>query len=276
MAYQKHSRFVYANYDDILNAINTGELNQFDICIAQDTRELLLVKDDLDVLPIKSKIYRFSGINEAETALNANSDTYEGQLVAILNGGKYSSYIVNRRNNRYVIDSLATVEAVLDYDEITHTPIVNMYGVLGDPIVLSELADGIYRINGQYKVSDSATTIFSSNANNLFVVEQKNEEVVVKKISSSEIVDYHIDTEGEITEVKYATSEYLQNNNYTTTDYVDARIAALNFITQEEVNEYVADIVHETIDDILDERIDAAIEAHTIFATESEVRQLFE
>ena len=275
MAYPKHSRFVYSNYDDIFNAINTGELNQFDICIAQDTRELLLVKEDLDVLPIKPKIYRFNGIIEAETQLNANNDTYEGQLVAILRDGKYVAYIVNRRNNRFVIDSLATVEAVVDYDEITHPPIINMYGELGNPIVLSELADGVYRINGQYKISETLTTIFSSASNNLFVVEKKDEEVVIKKISSSEIVDYHVDLDGMVSVVRYATTKYLQDNNYTTTDYVDAKIAALNFITQEEVNQYVAGIVHDTIDAILDERVDAAIERHMEIATEADIHEIF-
>ena len=275
MAYPRHSRFVYTDYDAILNAINTGELNQFDICIAQDTRELLLVKDDLDVLPIKSKIYRFNGIIEAETALNNSSDTYEGQLVAILNNGKYVAYIVNRRNDRFVIDSLATVQMVIDYDEITHTPIQNAYGEVGDPIILSDLANGIYRINGQYRISDTLPTVFSSMSNNLFVVEEKESETVVKKISSSEITDYHIDGNGMVSVVRYATTKYLQDNHYTTTDYVDAKIAALNFITQEEVNAYVADIVHQTIDSILDERIDAAIEAHTVFASEQDIRNIF-
>lgn len=275
MAFQKHSRFVYASYDDILNAINTGELNEFDICIAQDTRELLLVKDDLDVLPINSKIYRFNGIIEAETAINEAEDTYEGQIVAVLTKGKYVAYIVNKRNNRFVIDSLASVEAVIDYDELSRAPIINKYGEIGSPIMLSDLPDGTYKVNGQYRIADALPTVYSSAAGNLFVVGHPSGETVIKKISSNDIVDYHIDQDGAVTMVRYATTKYLEDNGYTTKSYVDAKIAALDFITKEEVNAYVAGIVSQTIDSILDERIDAAIDRHTVFATEQDIRDIF-
>lgn len=276
MAYPKHSRFVYATYDDILNAINTGELNEFDICIAQDTRELLLIKDDLDVLPINSKIHRFNGIIEAETAINEAEDTYEGQIVAILNNGKYVAYIVNRRNNRFVIDSLASVEAVIDYDELSRAPIINKYGEIGNPIMLSDLPDGTYKVNGQYRIADALPTVYSSASGNLFVVGHPSDETVIKKISSNDIIDYHIDQDGVVTMVRYATTKYLEDNGYVTKTYVDNKIAALDFITKEEVNAYVTDIVAQTIDSILDERIDAAIDRHTVFATESDIRGFFE
>lgn len=276
MPYPKHSRFVYADYDDIERAINEGELNEFDICIAQDTRELLLIKDDLELLPINSKIYRYTSISEAEAALNAASDTYEGQLVAILSNGKYVAYIVNRRNDHFAIDSLATVNMVIDYDEISHTPIINKYGNIGAPIMLSELPDGAYKVTGQYRIAESLVTTFSSASGNLFSVSHNVDFTTIKKITSSEITDYYIDAEGNVSVSRYVTNQYLADNHYTTTEYVDAKIAALDFITREEMNAYVFDIVQQSIDAIIDARIDAAIDAKTVVATEEEIRQIFD
>lgn len=276
MAYPKHSRFVYADYEAIERAINEGELNEFDICIAQDTRELLLIKDDLELLPINSKIYRYTSISEAEAALNAASDTYEGQMVAILSNGKYVAYIVNRKDGRFVIDSLATVNVVIDYDEISHIPIINKYGSIGEPIMLSELADGTYKVSGQYRIAETLATVFSSANGNLYNVSHNGDTTTVKKITSSEIVDYFINAEGQVSVSRYVTTQYLADNHYTTTDYVDAKIAALDFITREEMNAYVFDIVQQSIDSIIDARIDAAIDAKTVFATPEDIHDLFE
>lgn len=275
MAYPKHSRFVYANYEAIENAINTGELNEFDICISQDTKELLLVKDDLDILPIKSKIYRFVDIMSAETVLNNSSDTYEGQLVAILQNGKYVAYIVNYRNDHFVVDSLATVQMTIDYDELTHAPVINKYGQIGAPIMLEGLADGIYKVNGQFRISESLPTVFSSAAGNIFVIEHLGDEVDIKKIGATDITNYHINAKGNVTVARYITTDYLTQNGYATQAYVDLKIAALDFITRDEMSTYVSELVKQNIDQIIDARIDAAIEAHTNWATEQDIRDIF-
>ena len=76
--YISHSRFVYTNYDKIQEAINLNIINANDIVLCEDTKEMILIRDDLSLFPVKSKIYRYIDYQSAEESLNKNPDTYEG------------------------------------------------------------------------------------------------------------------------------------------------------------------------------------------------------
>ena len=77
--YVEHSKFVYKNFDEIQDGINSGELNAWDLVLSKDTKEFILIKEDLNLAPIKSKVYRFLDIDIAEAQLNSSTDTYGGQ-----------------------------------------------------------------------------------------------------------------------------------------------------------------------------------------------------
>lgn len=42
---------------------------------------MILVSDTFDLIPIHSKVMRFTTVNEADTYLNNAIDTYQGQIV---------------------------------------------------------------------------------------------------------------------------------------------------------------------------------------------------
>jgi hypothetical protein len=46
-----------------------------------------------------------------------------------------------------------------DYNSIKNTPIKNLKGTSESPIILSELSDGIYFFDGDYKISDADTAL---------------------------------------------------------------------------------------------------------------------
>ena len=52
--YISHSRFVYTNYDKIQEAINLNIINANDIVLCEDTKEMILIRDDLSLFPVKS------------------------------------------------------------------------------------------------------------------------------------------------------------------------------------------------------------------------------
>ena len=103
-------KYAYLDYSDISTRIENGEIDQYDVVFTKDTHEQYLIKDDLSLLNIKSRIYCFDSIISAKEKLNSNTDTYEGQIVAIADNdsGVYHGYIVNKSNDEYIICLLYT------------------------------------------------------------------------------------------------------------------------------------------------------------------------
>ena len=171
--YEYHSRFLFANRDKIQDAINQCIINENDIVICNDTKEFIYVNDDFELIPIKSRVYRYISIENATEELNNNTDTYAGQVVAILDTrGHYQGYIVNQdKNNRYYVEPMSVIESTkLDYNNLGNRPIVNLYGSVGGEVVLDEQPAGIYCVTGTYKISSHYATTFSSFSNTLFAV----------------------------------------------------------------------------------------------------------
>lgn len=271
MAYQNHSKFTYKNHDEIQQCINSGELNAWDLVLCKDTKEFILIKDDLSLHSVKSKVYRFLDVESAENALNESEDTYAGQLVSIVNKrGTYEAYVVNQRaNGSFKVDPVSVYAGSVDYDDLGHRPIENLYGEIGSPIILDKQKDGIYKVTGQYKVSDVLDTVFFGSSSNLFLVQHDEEVTYVKKISTDEIIDYTVNNDS-VTSSAVPTTEWLESQGYVTESYIDAKIAALDFITQEEIEEYVSDIVLQNIDALVNERITQELDNRVQYATMQE------
>ena len=258
--YSLHSRFFFASKQKVQDAINAGTVNQWDIVLCSDTQEMLLINEDFDLIPIHSKVYRFVNIATAEEFLNRALDTYQGQLVSILDtsSGTYRAYIVNHNGARYYVTPISVYSAGdIDYDQIGHRPIEQLYGNVADPVVLSELNNGLYKVNGSYKVCDGLITIFQSNGDHVIMIEHndvgtEDENTTIKVITNTSITNYIVDNTSNVTETEYyATQEWVKSQGYMTESDFDAKIQALDIMTREEALEYIQSVLREGVETIV-------------------------
>jgi hypothetical protein len=269
--YIKRSRLSFQKYDIIEDYINQKKLDAYDIVYTTDTHENVVIDADLNIVPIRSRVYRFTDITSANLSLNKSSDTYEGQIVAILqeNDEKYSGYIVNKNKVGEFYVSPLSESGQIDYDSLGNKPVINKIGTLNSPITVDQLEDGIYKIRGQYKLTESAITIYLSSNDNFFLVKTENDITYIKKISAMDITDYTVNSDGSISASTIPTTKILKN--YATKSYVDDKIAALDLLTKDDVTTYVADIINNTID----EKIETKVNKMYTPADNAEIQQLF-
>ncbi|SCG87903.1 Uncharacterised protein [uncultured Clostridium sp.] len=269
--YIKRSRLSFQKYDIIEDYINQKKLDAYDIVYTTDTHENVVIDADLNIIPIRSRVYRFTDITSANLSLNKSSDTYEGQIVAILqeNDEKYSGYIVNKNKIGEFYVSPLSESGQIDYDSLGNKPVINKIGTLNSPITVDQLEDGIYKIRGQYKLTESAITIYLSSNDNFFLVKTENDITYIKKISAMDITDYTVNSDGSISASTIPTTKILKN--YATKSYVDDKIAALDLLTKDDVTTYVADIINNTID----EKIETKVNEMYTPADNAEIQQLF-
>ena len=267
-------KYAYLDYSDISTRIGNGEIDQYDVVFTKDTHEQYLIKDDLSLLNIKSRIYCFDSIISAKEKLNSNTDTYEGQIVAIADNdsGVYHGYIVNKSNDEYIITSLTDNGNKIDYDSLVHRPIINKTGSLANPLTIGELDNGLYSVSGEYRIFLEYPTIFSSSINHLFVVEKENDKIYVKDVQAKKTVIYVL-SNGQVSIEDVITSNYLTENQYITETDFDAKIKALDFVTRNEISDYVKQITTEYLEQNLDSKIDKKI--NSLIAEDSEIDNLF-
>ena len=267
-------KFAYLTYDDMLSKIDSGDLNEYDIIYSKDKYVTYLITEELKPLQLRSRVYVFDSVSEAETKLNESTDTYIGQVVAILDNGTYRGYIVNQKSSKFTVTPLWEHSEPIDYDTLGNRPIVNLVGTLDKPIMVSELDDGIYRIKGQYKISDLEETIYLSASDILMTVSKNNQNIEIKKITSDDITDYII-TNSDISKNTYVTEQYLKDNNYVTTAYVDTKIEALELSIKEDMRGYVQEAITEVFGEELDKKIDDRIDEKIVPMSDSQIRNLF-
>ena len=90
------AKFGFLAYDDMIARIADGALDQYDIVFSKDTKQVFIINENLEPIAMHSKVYVYESVEKANEALNTNPDTYEGQVVSILNGDVYYGYIVNK------------------------------------------------------------------------------------------------------------------------------------------------------------------------------------
>lgn len=288
--YTNHSRFFFTNYQQIQDAINNHIVNAFDVVVCSDTQEQILVTEDFNLVPIKSRVYRFVSVSSAETFLNSSKDSYQGQIVSILNTtlGTYQAYIVNQRGSgRFYVTAISVYNASdIDYNEIGNRPIEQIGGNIENPVILSEQEDGLYKVEGAYKVSPNLVTIFQSYNGDLISVRHNDDGTVsVKVISSYSITDYLVNNVGDVIDKgTYVTKEWIENQGYSTTAYLDAKLEAMNIITRDEALEYIqaliqegiTDAVNQAFDDSFNERFDRRLRESLQMEDQNNIQDLFE
>ena len=249
------AKYGYMSCDSIPLKIQSGDIDAYDIVYTTDTHENYVISPDLEPLAVRSRIYVFDSVENANTLLNVNTDTYIGQIVAILCNDTYRGYIVNSVDSQFTVTPLWENPDQIDYNTLGNRPIVNLEGTLGNTIIVDELDNGIYNIKGQYKIDSSDITLNISANEILFMVEKSDDSIKIKQISHDNITDYLV-LDGVITSDTYITSEYLSQCDYATKEYVDIKIAALQESINENVREYISDIVDEQLGTVLDEKIE--------------------
>ncbi len=275
MKYENRSKLSIINYNKIAEYINDGLLNKFDIIYTKDTHENIIISEDLKPIPIQSKVYRFLNVEQCEEELNKSLSTYEGQIVSILGDDSYSAYIVNKnKTNKFYVTPLNIYSGSIDYDTLGNKPIINLNGEISNPIILDQENDGIYRVIGNYKISEYLSTVFSSISSNLFLITHELENIYIKKISAKDITDYVI-TNGQVLTSIVPTTDWLTKQGYVTEKYVDDKIAALDFITKKEVEDYVNSIIAQSVEGIVNEKIDKKFEETFINTSEKEALEIF-
>lgn len=271
-------KYAYLNYDDIQERIKNGDIDEYDIVFTKDTHEQYFLREDLSLVNIKARIYRFDSVAIAIEQLNLNTDTYEGQIVAIADNdlGVYHGYIVNKSGDKYTVLSIADSGTVIDYDTLSHQPIINKKGTLSDTLIVGNLDNGFYSVSGEYKIFEEHITSFSTSTEHLFAVEVKENVKYVKEISAEKITTYTL-SDGVVSVQETVTTDFLDENGYMTEEEFDAKIVALDLINKTEVSDYVKKItteyLNENIETKINEKIDLKIES--MIASDSEIENLF-
>ena len=270
------AKFSYVNYNDIKKLIDKGKIDVNDIIYTKDTHENIFIGSDLSIIPIQSKIYRFPDITTAENYLNSSIESYEGQIIAILDNEVYTAYIVNKnKDDTFYATKLSSDAGSVNYDNLGNRPISNLYGDIGNPIIIAALSPGIYKIKGNYKITDNDSTTYASSNDVLFLINSKNDHLYIRKITADNFINYTVDDSTIISTSSTLTEDWIKEQNYATTEYVNAQIAALDFIKKDEVAQYVESIVSDIIDDKLDERMDMKLNDSFSTVEASDIEFLF-
>ena len=277
MANELRVKFGYLYYDEIPTRIENGDIDVNDIIFTRDTHETLIISDDLSLVPMKSKVYVFDSVADANTALNTNTDTYKGQIISILNNDKYAAYIVNQDPNGVYFATALSADNI-DYNTLGNRPIENLVGTLDSPIMISNLDTGMYKVKGQYKISATDITTYLSTDGDLFIIEVSATEKFIKRFTKDTIQDYVISDSG-VEKKVYVTDKYLTNNGYSTTTYVDNKLVAFEETIRQDIQTYVEQTVEQVIelkvDAIIDERLDAKLDERIKGSTDEEVQNFF-
>ena len=270
-------KFGYLNYDEIPSRIENRKIDANDIVFTRDTHETFIISENLTPIPMRSKVYIFNSVADANTALNTNTDTYKGQIVSILNNDKYSAYIVNQDPNGVYFATNLSADNI-DYNNLGNRPIKNLVGTLDIPITIGNLDTGMYKVKGQYKISATDITTYLSADGDLFIVELSTTEKFIKRFTKDTIQDYVI-SDSSIEKKTYVTDKYLTDNGYSTTAYVDSKLAAFEESIRQNVQEYVEQtveqIIEQKVDAIIDERLDVKLDERIKGSTDEEVQDFF-
>ena len=96
----------------------------------------------------------------------------------------------------------------------------------------------------------------------------------VKYLSNEEIIDYQV-TDTVVKTNLTITEDYLSENGYVTSSYIDKKIEALEIFIKDDIKSYIREEVNKLFNEQLDEKIDNRIDAKILSATEEEIASLF-
>lgn len=127
--------------------------------------------------------------------------------------------------------------------------IPEIIGTAEQPIILSLLEPGLYRVKGTYKISPEYATTFITTIDHIAFV-AGDDEINIKVVTEHNITDYIVEDDTVTFINNYATVMYLEQN-YATKVYVDNKIAVVEGQISEIIAEFhdrVMEIVYEVLD----------------------------
>lgn len=174
------------------------------------------------------------------------------QYIKAADVGKLLDDIVgNLEDKSTVVDYINS----LSYNKLSDKPIENLIGSLNAPVYISSLKDGIYKIKGQYIISQSNPTVQSSAEDVLFFISHDPElekKMTITKMQGTSIVLYFLQTDGTYRTDKYITENWITDQNYMSAD------SAKELITKT-IQESVADVIDQQLNKKLDSALDKKI-----------------
>ena len=258
-------------------ALERGILKYPGMCFIQDTKSLAWVTQDNKIQYIKGTDQitdiKFVGTNlmfysNGTLLYSFDMSMTEEDAQHIIEQVKTSigldQYIKAADVNKLLDDIVGNLEdkdTVVDYinslsyNKLSDKPIENLIGSLNAPVYISSLADGIYKIKGQYIISQSNPTVQSSAEDVLFFVSHDPElekEMTITKMQGTSIVLYFLQTDGTYRTDKYVTENWITDQNYMSAD------SAKELITKT-IQESVADVIDQQLDEKLDSALDKKI-----------------
>jgi len=121
-------------------------------------------------------------------------------------------------------------------------------GTAADPIILSHIPEGLYRILGYYKVSGTDETTKHTDIDYIAFI-SGTDEIQIEVITDRSITDYTV-----------ADDEVIFEDTFATEGYVDNKIKALEDKISEIISELVAEALEELIEPISDDYIRSLFE----------------
>ena len=86
----------------------------------------------------------------------------------------------------------------------------------------------------------------------------------------------YVVTDGSIiSQSEIPTKDWIEKQGYATKTYVDEQIAALDFVTKDEISDYVADVISTTLDPMIDARIETKLNESLNEVEDSDISNLF-
>lgn len=264
---ENHIRFGWLTYQEMMDAIANGSLNEYDICLTNDTHQEFIINSKKEPVAINSRLRIYASVESAIADINATPQTYAGEILAIRDGEKFISYIVNQFEDGTFYVSPIFREDQLDYNELQNTPIKNLDGSVTEPIRLVDLEDGWYKITGHF-ITPKGTEVTSIVGNYIIVEQTGINSKLIKRIASKDIYDYTI-TDGRVTSTKYATEKYIKDQGFATQDSVDYALAAFKVSMENFVKDYVGSTCSLLVDHMINENLDQR------YAVEDDIESLF-
>ena len=161
---------------------------------------------------------------------------------------KYPSYIWNTDKHTY--------QFLNKNNELEEIGVPQLIGNLDNQIILSDLNDGVWRIQGQHKITENDETVFLS-ASDIFVIISTIDDVTrIKRITADEITTYMVYNNEIINVDSIITTKYLIEHGYITETTLDSKLIVVEDSIKTDLKQYIDDSVQDLIDEAINKGID--------------------
>lgn len=125
---------------------------------------------------------------------------------------------------------------ITSYNQLTDIPLKNLVGNTSTPLILSNLSPGIYKILGNYSVTNNSKKSATETSGDVFIISSGK----IMQMASTGITMFDIKSDG-----SYTTSSYATKDNLSTEILEQLNTGTLNLEIQNIVNQklsYATDV----------------------------------